>query len=649
MAIETAVNIDVNVDGTSTVQQAANAYEDLGDAVSKTQLEAERLAHQFGINDARTQEAIKRAGQYKSEMEQLDFAIEGAKGGSDQLFRATQGVVGGFEAAVGAMAIFGGESEELEQALIKVQGAMALSQGLKDFNEFLPAIKNVTKSVVGPLSSAFKSFGKVAKTAIASTGIGLLVVAVGTLVAYWDDIKAAVSGLSEEQKKLLKDQQEAVTASEEQLSNISAQENILRQQGKTEQEILNIKIAASKNAITALEAQLETQKQLKRTQVEAAEQNQKIAAGVIAVLTIPITLLLGAVDALTYGLQKVGAIDEATNLVEEYAMGAGKLVFDPEEVAKNADDSIKETETKLNQLKNSVAGYEMAVTKIQTDQQKERENRQKAADEKEDQRLKERLAKEKEIARQRELLDKDQFEQRRILAEREFNQMVDGLEKESQAYLDAIAIRDAKLTQIEADQKQKRIDELNAQVEEEVAVQEYLAQIDEENKQNEIAREQAVQDAKMQIFEESKKLTNAIIGLVGEQTKAGKALALAQIVADTAIGFVQGLDIAQKGAKGTGPAAPYTFPIFYLSQIGAVLNAAAQARKVITSGSTSGASPRIGGGARPSVPQMSAPRLGGVLNPDNEITQQRKVYVVESDITSTQSKVSNTQKVSLVE
>ena len=40
MAIETAVNIDVNVDGTSTVQQAANAYEDLGDAVSKTQLEA---------------------------------------------------------------------------------------------------------------------------------------------------------------------------------------------------------------------------------------------------------------------------------------------------------------------------------------------------------------------------------------------------------------------------------------------------------------------------------------------------------------------------------------------------------------------------------------------------------------------------------
>lgn len=648
MAIETAVNIDVNVDGTSTVQQAANAYEDLGDAVSKTQLEAERLAHQFGINDARTQEAIKRAGQYKNEMEQLDFAIEAAKGGSDQLFRATQGVVGGFEAAVGAMALFGGESEELEAALLKVQGAMALSQGLKDFNEFLPAIKNVTKSVVGPLSNAFKSFGKVAKTAIASTGIGLLVVAVGTLVAYWDDIKAAVSGLSEEQKKLLKDQQEAVTASEEQLNNISAQENILRQQGKTEQEILNIKIAASKNAITALEAQLETQKQLKRTQVEAAEQNQKIAAGVIAVLTIPITLLLGAVDALTYGLQKVGAIDEATNLVEEYAMGAGKLVFDPEEVAKNADDSIKETETKLNQLKNSVAGYEMAVTKIQTDQQKERENRQKAADEKEDQRLKERLAKEKEIARQRELLDKDQFEQRRILAEREFNQMVDGLDKESQAYLDAIAIRDAKLTQIEADQKQKRIDELNAQVEEEVALQEYLAQIDAENKQKEIEREQAVQDAKNAIFDESVKLGDAIIALAGESSKVGKAIALAQIGADTARALSGALANANSPTPDNVATGGLAGIAKYIALATTILSNAKRAYNIIKAPAPSARSTPSRPSA-PGVPQMAAPRLGGVLNPENEITQQRKVYVVESDITSTQAKVSNTQKVSLVE
>ena len=90
MAIVEAINIPIGVTGTETVQQAANSYEDLGDAVAKTQLEAERLAQQFGINDAKTQEAIKVAGRYKQQMEELDFAIDGARGGFDTLFRATQ-------------------------------------------------------------------------------------------------------------------------------------------------------------------------------------------------------------------------------------------------------------------------------------------------------------------------------------------------------------------------------------------------------------------------------------------------------------------------------------------------------------------------------------------------------------------------------
>ena len=62
-------------------------------------------------------------------------------GGSDQLFRAAQGVTAGFEVAAGATALFGGQSEELEKTLLKVQGAMVFSQGLKDLKEFGPALK----------------------------------------------------------------------------------------------------------------------------------------------------------------------------------------------------------------------------------------------------------------------------------------------------------------------------------------------------------------------------------------------------------------------------------------------------------------------------------------------------------------------------
>jgi hypothetical protein len=49
-----------------------------------------------------------------------------------------------------------------------------------------------------------------------------------------------------------------------------------------------------------------------------------------------------------------------------------------------------------------------------------------------------------------------------------------------------------------------------------------------------------------------------------------KAAALAEIAIGSAIGLINGLDIAQKSAKG-GPAAAFAFPIFYATQVAAVL------------------------------------------------------------------------------
>jgi len=196
--IKTAVDIDIKVDGQATVQQAAAAYEDLGDAVAKTQLEAEKLAQQFGINDARTQEAIKVAAKYKSQMEQLDFAIDGAKGGTETLFRATQGILGGFEAAAGAAALFGVESEDLQKTLVRLQAAMVLSQGLKDFREFLPAIRDIAESVRKQLIPAFNSL----RGALIATGWGAAAVAVGYLLVQLDKYVGASREAAKKQEEL---------------------------------------------------------------------------------------------------------------------------------------------------------------------------------------------------------------------------------------------------------------------------------------------------------------------------------------------------------------------------------------------------------------------------------------------------------------
>jgi len=224
MAIVEAINIPIGVTGQQSVDSAANSYEDLGDAVAKTQLEAEKLAQQFGINDKRTQEAIKVAGQYKQQMEELDFAIDGARGGIDQLFRATQGVVAGFEVAAGAAALFGGESEQLEKVLIKVQGAMVLSQGLKDLKEFAPAMRQAATATLGWVKSL-----RLARVALAGLGIGAIIIAfqafkdqLGGIIDFFKDLSDAIGLTNFAQEKQIKTQERAINALNRELAIMEA-------------------------------------------------------------------------------------------------------------------------------------------------------------------------------------------------------------------------------------------------------------------------------------------------------------------------------------------------------------------------------------------------------------------------------------------
>jgi hypothetical protein len=246
MAIVEAINIPIGVTGQETVQQAANSYEDLGDAVAKTQLEAERLAQQFGINDAKTQEAIKVAGKYKQEMEQLDFAIDGARGGVDTLFRATQGVVAGFEVAVGAAALFGTESEQLEKVLMKVQGAMVLSQGLKDLKEFAPAMRQATTATLNWVKSL-----RLARVALAGLGIGAIIIAfqafkdqLGGIIQFFKDLSDAAGLTNFAQEKLIKTQEGVVTSLQRELA-------VMEAKGESEDELFakRLKIAQAEEVL----------------------------------------------------------------------------------------------------------------------------------------------------------------------------------------------------------------------------------------------------------------------------------------------------------------------------------------------------------------------------------------------------------------
>lgn len=254
MAIETSVNIDVNVDGTATVKQAAQGFEDLGDAVAKTQREVEALALQYGINDQRTQEAIKRAGQYKGQLEQLDQAIDANKGGIDQMFRAVQGVAAGFEIAAGATALFGSESEDLNKILIRVQGAMVFSQGLRDLKEFVPAIKAVNSGFINMI----KTLNGV-KIALAATGIGAIVAVIGLfgeqIGELFDKLKEKFKGFTDSIGLTKFAARDAIKAQEALVDSLNRELAVMEARGASEAQLFQQRLKIAEE-----EAKLEEQR-----------------------------------------------------------------------------------------------------------------------------------------------------------------------------------------------------------------------------------------------------------------------------------------------------------------------------------------------------------------------------------------------------
>jgi len=142
----------------------------------------------------------------------------------------------------------------------------------------------------------------------------------------------------------------------------------------------------------------------------------------------------------------------------------------------------------------------------------------------------------------------------------------------------------------------------------------------------------------------------SIAKLIGESTELGKIAALAEITANTAIGFAQGLVLAQKQALKGGPGASLAFPLFYATQIAAVLASAARAKGVLQGGGASGGDSGTSAGGTVNAPDFNVvgtsetSQLAQAVGRGNQ-NSVVKAYVVGSEITSQQEfdrKITNT-------
>jgi hypothetical protein len=528
-----------------------------------------------------------------------------------------------------------------------------------------------TQRSIGRLSKGFKGL----KSAIASTGIGLLVVALGELVANWDKITGAITRASSETEDLVAENKELVQQAEDQLGYITDIENILKLQGKTEEDILAFRMQATDEAIAAQRIMIDSLKQQKEEQVKAAQTASDAVKGILMLLTIPVAAALKAVDEISAGLVRLGVLSEATNFADDFYGGIGDMLFDPEGIEEEGQEAIDEAERKLQQLENTRAGYQLRANKNEADAEAKAKKAREDADKKKADDAKyvaDRLLQiqqdmylamiEDDTKRQKERrrlqyeADKAELSARKATADqllvlqKQYEMDVAAIDQQAQDQKDAKEKeRLDKEAQLREELRQK--DLTDRQLEEEAAFAEFerreelagtndalvLEAFEAFQKQKEaIAKkynEKEIEDNQEVIdleIQGRQALAKGVMGVFKEMGKLAeqnsqqqKTLAIADILVNQAISMANAVRAASEKAKD-----PISLGVLITMMVGGVLSSFASIKGVLAQAGTSGGSVGGGGGQTRSGfdTQSTAPMPARLESPGMQ------AYVVQSQL-----------------
>lgn len=710
----------------SDVDKVGDSVENVGKETKKTagsftslRKELKDLTIQLQNLDPASKEFEKvaqRAGQIKEQMRGVADAINDADpevfGG--KFMRTAEGVVGGMSAITGAQALFGNSSEELEKQMLKVQGAIALTQGISAMKELRNDATDLAGSIKNKLVTAFQSLNatqisnakdlgtmttlqkaynvvvgsstgvlKNLRIALAATGIGALILAVGYLIANFDKLKGSMSQSLTNAKNFEQSTTRQAEAARYASDNFAEYERTLKRLGYTEEEISNKRKARFKDAIDKTEKEIGASRKVYDEQLK----NLKIVEV----------------------FDKIGF--NAT----------GRLLFGDEETAKAQQQKVKDLNATLTKLKNDQFDYN---AQIKADRQKDLEDQKAKSKQANDEAInkqKERRARLKEEAekeaqerlnlqrkledltvaniddvntreimslklkhdREREELIK-QYEGKKGLKEKydalmleldvqqenersELKKQQDDAQtekdkaKKEKENLDKRSQLEAELISAEQDfnlKQEKRIELENLDYEQKKANTELtngeqlllkaqheknLNDIAQESKNRQIMLDEELANSKKNLQNELMNVFGAIAGLSEENSALQKAYALTQLSIDTAKSISSVIAGATAAAASTGPAAPFVLAGYIASGIATVTTALSTANKILNAPS-------------PSVkaPQMNRPtdntQNGGAQGTQTQVNAQStyKVVVVDSDITKMQEKTKKTELISTI-
>jgi hypothetical protein len=711
--------------------------------------EAQQLVAAFGEF---SQEAL--AGQQKvaNLADQMEDFNDRVKALNPDKFAKVQtvvnGVASGFSAAQGAMALFGSESEDLQKQLVKVQGAMALAQGLEGLGKVQQQFTTLAKDTLQGVIKAFSTL----KGAIIATGIGALVVGLGLLITYWDDIKEALGGVSEEQTKVNAATRDAVAAQQGNIEKLKSYQKLVGDTTLTEKERKTALKELNKLGVETGDINVNSAKSLQilndriqdnivlikqKAQAQAlekiiAEETEKIYREQNKTVDEQVGFLdqLYAIDMALMTSDYEGAkVSRAKQKANENITKSQGLLNIATEAYNNILKDLTKSETKVAEVtttvndayerQNSTLQNKLNLQLIALEKAKAKElsnllltEREKIVIEnkyaelslsakenaiKKEQALlgaitdpKQRLAQQRKLNEDLAKLDVDRINQKtgfnekikaddlKIKAEAEkliaqqqtdtdaANQIL--LKSYDEYYAQQILIaKESGKTKEEIEKEVARLEVENleaklvsvqdagdATIEIEAQIFEKKKAIKDKEAADDLEREKNKQEGIYNIANSSlsalSSLNEAFASDSEESQKRAFEIDKALKYASTIMSTIEGT----QSAFTTANKSPITaiFPAYPYVQAGAALAfGLANLKKISDTKFQSKSTPSAGGNRAAGggeVTQMAAPRMSSLGN-GNELTQDRRVYVTEGDISRTQKRVSNNQSVSVVE
>lgn len=201
---DVVIGAKIQLDGA----EAQNTLKSIKTRIREATSEVIMMSEKFGSTSKEALNAARHLAKVKDELadaRQLADAFN-----PDQKFKlltqSLNGALGGFTALTGAMGLLGVESESVQKQLLKVQSAMALSQGLNQIGDSILSFKTLGNTIVNTLGKG----GAVGLAIAGVTALGLAVAGVFSkkqtedAKAYKDTLKDFTSGAAEAQKQVNK-------------------------------------------------------------------------------------------------------------------------------------------------------------------------------------------------------------------------------------------------------------------------------------------------------------------------------------------------------------------------------------------------------------------------------------------------------------